>query len=62
MQTRGTEWFDTKRMQPVYGIKVKHNGEWVNAAEDDGLLLFDTEEERDAKRRELAKQTIPSAS
>ena len=61
MQTRPTQWFDTEKMKPVYGIKVKHEDEWMDAAED-GLkpLFFNTEEERDAKRKELSKLTIPA--
>ena len=62
MQTRRVDFYDVKAMRPKYGIKVKaHDGRWINAGDENGLFLFDTEAERDAKRKELSKMPLPSA-
>lgn len=60
MRTRPTEWFDVNRRQPQYGIKVYHPDHgWVNAGDGNGLFLFDSKQERDQKRKDLSKQTLP---
>jgi len=51
-------WFNTKQMKEVFGIKVKFEGEWMNAGDNNGPLFFDTKEERDAKIEELKKQGV----
>jgi len=58
MKTQATQWFNTKTMKPVYGIKVKHEGKWLNAAENGKPLLFDSEEERDRKRKEIRNRPL----
>ena len=60
MKTRGSMWFDTVTHKPVYGIQVHHGGQWINAMDNSGSLLFDTEEDRDAKRKELNSRDIPT--
>ena len=54
MQTRNHDWLDQKSMKPMYGIQVKHNGRWMNACNNDGPCLYETEVERDAARKQLA--------
>ena len=62
MQTRPSNFFDTKTAAMRYGIKVFHRGRWINAGDDDGLFLFKTEAEREAKRAELRKQQLPTGT
>lgn len=59
MQTQPVDYLNIKTLKQSYGIKVKHNGKWVYAGDNDGLYLFDTEEERGAKREELSRQQVP---
>lgn len=56
MKTRPTEWLDTKAMRPKHGLKVFHDGRWIDVGKDGSVLLFDTPEERDAKRAELERE------
>lgn len=54
MRTKPTTWCDTKNLRPVFGIKVRVDGKWLNVMDNSGPLFFDTEAERDAKRKELS--------
>lgn len=56
MKTRNYNWYDMQNHKPLFGIQVRWDGEWLNAAEDGKALLFDTPEERDAKRAEIRKR------
>jgi len=47
-EVKPTSWFDTKKRKEVYGFKVKFEDRWLNAADDDGALFYDTEEDRDS--------------
>lgn len=59
MLTRMTEWYDVKEEKQKFGIKIKHNGKWIHAGDDDGLFIFDDESECYKKRKELAKIRVP---
>ena len=50
---RITNWFDTSTLTPVYGIKVKVNGVWLNYAEDGKAVLGSRAKMRD--KRDLLK-------
>jgi hypothetical protein len=56
MKTRKYDWYDMEHHRPLYGIQVRWDGEWLNAAEDGKPLLFHTQELRDAKRKEINKR------
>lgn len=56
MQTRNCDYFDTKTMTPMYGVEVKHDGQWKRVARDGTPAIFDSEAERDALRAELRKR------
>lgn len=55
MKTRPIQSWDIRTGKPKYGIQVRIDGKWLNAAEGDKPLLFDTEIARDAKRKDLSK-------
>lgn len=55
MRTKTNDWYDSSEKKVYYGIDIYFNGEWHHAAEDNEPLLFETREERDAKRKELRK-------
>jgi len=57
---RKSTWFDTKKVKEVFGIKVKHDGKWLDAGDDKGVLFFDTEQERDIKLNELKAKGFPA--
>lgn len=56
MRTKLTKWLDTKTLKPKFGIATQIGGKWYQAAHDNKLLLFDTAEECQAKRKELRKR------
>ena len=57
MKFRKTTWLDTKKNIPVYGIKASHpdihGGKFLNAMFENKPLLFEVEQERDDKLKEL---------
>lgn len=55
MRTRPTSWIDIDTLQGKYGLQVLHKGKWRNLAENGKPCVYDTQEERDAKRREYSK-------
>lgn len=55
MKTRNYDWYDCEQNKPAYSFQVFMNGEWVHPCEDGKLLVFGTQEERDAKRAEVRK-------
>ena len=59
MRTRPQLILDTKTLTPYFGINVFHQGRWIAAGDDDGQFRFETEAERDAKRKELRDLRIP---
>ena len=59
MRTRPQLILDTKTLTPYFGINVFHRGKWIAAGDDDGQFRFETEGERDAKRKELRGMKIP---
>lgn len=62
METRPTEWFNTKTHKVVYGIKVKHPKHgWCNASEGKGPLFFDNKQAREEKRAELRQKPWPKS-
>lgn len=40
-------WFDIELEKEMFGVKVLHNGKWIHAGNDDGIMLYDTEADRD---------------
>jgi len=59
---RKSTWLDTDKMKEVFGIKVKYEGRWLDAGDDNGVLFFDTEEERDIKLNELKEKGFPATA
>ena len=64
MRTRNYDWYDTKKCIPIYGIQIlvwtpDAGNTWVNAAENGQALLFENEQQRDTKRKELSKIPAP---
>ena len=54
LQYRPSTWFDTTKHAPVFGIEAQEgSSDWLNLAEGGKPLIYDSEEERDAKLREL---------
>lgn len=62
MRTREHDWYDAKEGRPKYGIQVLWRGRWLNVAKDGEPDLYDTPEERDARRAELRKQRVGDLS
>ena len=58
METRIKELFNIDSMQKLYGIQVKHKGRWIYAGDNNGQFLFETENECNAKRKELESKTL----
>ena len=56
---RPSRWFDKNKMQEVFGIKVKIDGNWVDAGDDNGILFFENEADRDIKIEELKEAGFP---
>lgn len=64
MVYRKHDWLDTKTMQPMHGIQAKSVGfeaRWFYCAEKGKPLLFKTEEERNAKLKELRASQLRGA-
>ena len=59
---RKSTWFDTKKLKEVYGIKVKHEGQWMDAGDGNGVLFFETQEERDIELDKLKAKGIPATA
>tara|TARA_R110000772_G_scaffold43692_3_gene100691 strand:+ start:3221 stop:3409 length:189 start_codon:yes stop_codon:yes gene_type:complete len=53
-----TAWFDMLNNKEMYGIKVLHNGKWIDAGDDTGLFLFSSMSEREEKIEELSKELL----
>lgn len=53
MRTRKHDWFDSKKMVPVYGVQVYHDGGWRHAAIDGKPVLCATAAERDEQRKRI---------
>jgi hypothetical protein len=53
-----TAWFDMLNNKEMYGIKVLHNGKWIDAGDDTGLFLFSSKSEREEKIEELSKELL----
>lgn len=56
MRTRKCAWYDAKNQKPMYGFEVLHKGQWMHAMDNNGPLIFETEEARDAARAKAKKQ------
>lgn len=56
MRTKMTKWLDMNTLKPKFGIAVQARGKWYQAAHGDKLLVFDTEEACQAKRKELRRE------
>lgn len=54
-QYQAHDWLDTKANKPKHGIDALVSGRWMHCAENGKPLLYDTEEERDAKLRKLRR-------
>ncbi|MHB9155647.1 MAG: hypothetical protein ACYC5N_08135, partial [Endomicrobiales bacterium] len=52
LQFRGTAWLDLETGLPVFGVQAKHDGRYMNVAEDGVPLFFGSEAERDTWLRE----------
>lgn len=46
-------WIDKETLEPVYGIKINHEGKWMNACEGSNPLLYKTEADRDDKIQKM---------
>jgi len=49
MEARPKNWLDLETLNEEFGIEVKQDGKWLNAAEGGRPLIFKTEAERDSK-------------
>ena len=59
---RKSTWFNKEKMKEVYGIKIKHEGKWMDAGDNNGILFFDTEQERDIKLSDLKAKGFPATA
>lgn len=59
MRTRANDWLDTNTLETKYGIDVLHDGKWKHLAEDGKPCIYSTPAERDAKRAEYRKKSMP---
>lgn len=59
MRTRPNDWLDTNTLETKYGIDVLHDGKWKHLAEDGKPCIYSTPAERDAKRAEYRKKSMP---
>jgi|TARA_R110002096_G_scaffold262406_6_gene455912 hypothetical protein len=50
---KGSTWFNKNKEKEVFGIKIKIDGKWFDAGDNDGVLFFDTKTERNKKIDEL---------
>lgn len=55
MKTRKFNWFDEDTSKVKYGFQVYYEGKWMNACEGTKSLIFDNEEDRDAKQKEISQ-------
>lgn len=53
-----TTWFDMVNNKEMYGIKVLHNGKWIDAGGGTGLFLFSSKSEREEKIEELSRELL----
>jgi hypothetical protein len=51
-----SNWVDTKELKEVFGIKVKYQGKWMNAAENGEAMFFDSKEKAQQKIKEMKAQ------
>lgn len=52
-KVKGTRWFDFSTKKEIYGIRIFHNGKWIEATERNGPMFFDNESARNARMSEL---------
>ena len=57
MKTRKNNWFDESDMTEKLGIDVYHENKWKHLSSSGIAFFADSEEEREAKRRELRRRT-----
>jgi hypothetical protein len=62
MKARKSSWVDLKTLKEKFGIQVHFKGQWLNASEGSGALIFDSEAERDLKLAEIKKKPELEAS
>lgn len=66
MRTKANNWGNPETGEVQYGLDVWVDCEayrgWAYYAENGKLVLFQTEQERDAKRREVSRAPLPSGS
>lgn len=62
MRTRNHDWFDTKKLVPVYGVQAFHDGKWKHAAINGKPILCATKKERDAARALFKQAAIAKAT
>lgn len=58
MKTKIYPYYDKVDNKVLLGIKVYFNGKWMNAAENGKKLLYKTDQEVEAKRKELRKTKV----
>jgi hypothetical protein len=51
-----SSWVDIKKLKEVFGIKVKYQGKWINAADNGGAVFFDSKEKAQQKIKEMKAQ------
>jgi hypothetical protein len=51
-----SRWFDTDLLVEVFGIKVKYQGRWMNAAEGERAMFFESKEKAKQKIKEMKAQ------
>jgi hypothetical protein len=55
MKTQTTAWYDKANDRVMHGVKIYHEGEWMNYAEDGRPFLCADERDAETKRAELRK-------
>ena len=53
MKARKSQWFNIEDMKEKYGIQVYFEGKWLNSAEGNQALIYDSEKARDEKLQAL---------
>ena len=56
MKTRNHDWFDSKRLIPMYSFQVRVDGKWANVHDNGKPCIYATQSERDAARAEMRKR------
>lgn len=58
MQFKRYDWLDVKNVKPIFGIQVRESNKdtWHHLSMNGKPVLYETEEERDKKLKELRKQ------